>query len=75
MAKSYEKHDGKSVRLTAPSPYGSHLSMVVRPLDDARVVCKDEAGEYVTYYDKIDTGLADVNRYSGRERPPVVPNG
>ena len=69
----HEKRDGKSTRQTTPSTFGSHASMVVRTLEDGRVVCKDEVGEYVTRQDKLDTGLADVNRYSGREQPPAVP--
>ncbi len=79
MAKGYEKRDGKATRLSAPSPFGSHTAMVVRSLDDegettGRVVCKDEVGEYITYKGKLDTGLADVNRYSGRERPDPLPD-
>jgi len=73
MAKGYEKRDGKATRLTSPSSFGSHASMVVRELDAEQVVCKDENGEYVTHKSKLDTGLADVNRYSGRERPAPVP--
>lgn len=31
-----------------------------------RVVCRDELGFYLTYKDRIDSGLADPARYNGR---------
>jgi len=46
--------------------------MLVQVIGGGKVVCKDEKGEYVTYHNKLDTGLADINRYSGRELPPAV---
>lgn len=65
MAKyvSKKKHEGRCTAVTTPSLYGSHASMVVRELDDCRVVCKDDVGEYETYKDRLDNGLADSNRW------------
>ena len=34
--------------------------------DSERVVCKDDKGYYMTYKNRLDNGLADPNRYSGR---------
>ena len=48
-----------------PSRYGSHRSMVVSQFGCV-VVCKDEFGEYETTKDRLDNGLADPKRYSGR---------
>ena len=66
MAKyvNKKKHDGKSVTVTTPSLYGSHTSMVVRELDNGRVICKDDIGEYETSKDRLDSGLMDSNRVS-----------
>ena len=59
--------------VTTKSPYGSHEEMVVDSFDleddftslkDGEVVCKDDNGYYVTYINRIDSGLADPNRYS-----------
>lgn len=64
MAK---KHD-IGVTITTPSPYGSHLSMLVRELEDGRVVLKDDFGEYVTTRDRLDNGMADPNRNGIRRK-------
>ena len=48
-----------------PSRYGSHRSMVISK-DGDKVVCKDEFGEYETTVGRLDNGLADPRRYSGR---------
>ena len=50
-----------------PSHYGSHTMMVDQLLTDQLgneklVVCKDEAGHYITEKKRLD-GLADPNRY------------
>jgi hypothetical protein len=66
MAK-YQKrsdHSGRGIEITTPSRYGSHSSMVVEELEEGRVVCKDDAGEYTTLKSRLDTGLSDPNRYS-----------
>ena len=53
-----------------PSYYGSHKSMVVRVTAlqwaEGKVTLKDESGEYETQRCRLDNGLADPNRYSGR---------
>ena len=68
MAKYLNKkqHEGRAVTVTTPSRYGSHTSMVVRELDDGRVVCRDDIGEYETFKDRLDNGLTDSNRTSSR---------
>ncbi len=45
-----------------PSRFGSHKSMVVRENGD-KVVCQDEFGEYDTFKNRLDNGLADPLRY------------
>ena len=52
-----------------PSNYGSHKSMIDTAAtdelnQDGKVVCRDEHGTYITDYNRLDTGLADPNRYS-----------
>ena len=59
-----KQHEGRAVTITTPSLYGSHTSMVVRELDNGRVVCKDDIGEYETCRDRLDNGLTDSNRTS-----------
>ena len=63
-AKSKERHEGRAVKVTTPSLYGSHQSMVVKELDNGKVVCKDDLGEYTTLTSKLDNGLADPSRWS-----------
>ena len=46
-----------------PSRFGSHKSMVVRE-DGENVVCVDEFGEYTTPKNRVDSGIADPNRYA-----------
>lgn len=51
-----------------PSKYGSHSSMIneeeTAKLTDANlVVCSDETGNYTTSRERLDTRLADPNRY------------
>lgn len=69
MAKSRslskQQHD-TSKKITTPSAYGSHKSMIVRTLDDGRLVLKDQLGEYITTADKLDNGLMDPKRTDGR---------
>ena len=59
----------KSFEHPYPSRYGSHGSMIsewVRPLDSDRVICEDEKGLYVTDRNRLDTGVADPHRWSGK---------
>ena len=69
-------HDA-SREFTTPSRFGSHEEMVVDHLSipewnadmnltlkDGEVVCKDDSHYYITSRKRLDTGLADPNRYS-----------
>lgn len=61
------KKEGKTTRIQTPSPFGSHLSMVVADATAAlstpgMVVCIDENGEYITELWRLDSGLSDPNR-------------
>lgn len=52
-----------------PSQFGSHASMIDQEAtdklaDSAKVVLKDEFGTYITERSRIDSGLADPNRYT-----------
>jgi len=52
-----------------PSRYGSHRSMMIPGSEDAdgTVTCKDEFGDYETHIDRLDSGLADSNRWDRPE--------
>lgn len=63
-ARTKERHEGRAVKVTTPTLYGSHRSMVVKELDNGKVVCKDDLGEYTTLTSKLDNGLADPSRWS-----------
>lgn len=74
MARKYNipKHVvGRSI--TTKTAFGSDSSMVVDCSDpniqtlkisEDQVICKDDAGYYITNKNRIDTGLADPNRYA-----------
>ena len=68
-----QRKEKDSVRtIETPSPYGSHSSMLVdlnnvakgHNIPDDKVVCQDEKGYYVTYKNRLDSGLADPSRYA-----------
>lgn len=69
---------GKTI--TTKSPYGSHASMIVDPntysnkIGENEVVCKDGNFTYITQKWRIDNGLADPNRYSGRKTELIIDN-
>ena len=63
-ARSKERHEGRAIKITTPSLYGSHRSMMVKELEDGKVVCQDDRGEYTTHVSKLDNGLADASRWS-----------
>ena len=70
MAKGFAKKEEKR-KTGFPSDYGSHASMVDKEEteklgDDNKVVLRDKSGTYVTERKRLDSGLADPNRYSGR---------
>ena len=77
MAKRYSapKHVvGRQI--TTKSAFGSHSDMVVSCEDqniqtikigDAQIICKDDAGYYITEKCRIDSGLSDPNRYANEK--------
>jgi len=71
MAKKVIVQEKKSsVGYPYPSRYGSHKSMIdeekSKALNNpALVVCTDEWGDYTTYIDRLDSGLADPKRCNG----------
>lgn len=67
MAKKIREKKEKS-NYSFPSRFGSHLSMVdeelTKKLDDVnKVVCNDEHGSYVTFRNRLDSGVSDPARY------------
>ncbi len=74
MAKFKTKVKNESWKqITTPSIFGSHSSMVVEPdkeevIPDEMVKCKDDNGFYLTYKNRLDSGLADPCRYSESRR-------
>lgn len=77
--KNQQRETGQTI--TTKSRYGSHSDMVIVPTGEIekdceellqkanhhlQVVCRDDEGYYLTYKSRLDTGLADPNRYSGR---------
>jgi hypothetical protein len=78
------RHDSGR-EITTPSFFGSHRVMVVDPLnyvfasnrentvslESGQVLCKDDVGFYITCEKRLDSGLADPNRYSG-VRPDLI---
>jgi len=82
MAKRYNapKHVvGRQI--TTKSAFGSHSDMIVQledvnietlKIDDNQIICKDDSGYYITEKNRIDSGLADPNRY-GNEKARFFP--
>lgn len=67
MVKKVIKEKSESFKtITTPSFFGSHKSMVVKNLENGKCLCKDDSGEYITEIKRLDNGLADPNRCSGR---------
>ena len=56
------------VKVTTPSQFGSHSSMVVEDHDvelaEGEVLCEDDRHRYVTFKSRLDNGLADPRRFS-----------
>jgi hypothetical protein len=74
-AKDDKGGKGKEKAPTFPSEFGSHTTMVNAELNekiaagkqdaaDPWMVLKDERGDYATRKHRLDTGLADPNRYA-----------
>ena len=66
---------GKKEKYPYPSRHGSHASMTNEDKTDElealyghsdQVVLEDEKGFYITEIRRLDTGLADPNRYPSR---------
>ena len=58
-----------SKKITTPTLYGSHSSMLVEhPAPEGMVACKDDDGIYFTYKDRLDNNLADSFRYDANHR-------
>lgn len=75
---NYQAKKEKDIESAYPSDYGSHASMVDKEatqklnegieFDDltsnASVVIDTDKGSYTTVKNRLDTGLADPNRYA-----------
>jgi len=68
---SKKRHEtGRTIN--GPSPFGSHAEMVVDhsgfdlDLCQDQVLCWDGDEYYITTKDRLDNGLADPRRYSGK---------
>ena len=70
-----DKKDGKNKGPVFPSEFGSHAGMINAELNkkvaaakqdatDPWQVLTDERGNYATRKSRIDTGMADTNRFS-----------
>jgi hypothetical protein len=76
---------GRSI--TTKTAFGSHSDMIVScedpviqtiKIDDNQIICKDDSGYYITEKNRIDSGLADPNRYassSARKMFQALDNG
>ena len=70
MAK-YKRHvPVKQESYKYPTRFGSHSSMIDEEKtgelnDGQKVVLEDEHGYYTTGRERLDSGLADPNRYKG----------
>jgi len=68
MAKYRRQVPVKQESYDYPTRFGSHSSMIDEEKttelnDEQRVVLEDEHGYYTTERKRIDSGLADPNRY------------
>jgi len=58
--------------ITTKSAYGSHANMIVDhsefdiELKEGEVLLKDDVHYYVTTKNRLDTGIADPKRWSGK---------
>jgi hypothetical protein len=70
-----DKKESKNKAPVFPSDFGSHASMINQELTgkitaakqdagDPWTILKDERGDYATRKSRLDTGLADPNRYA-----------
>jgi hypothetical protein len=71
MAKKIVEKEVEKGTYNYPSRFGSHAAMIDKDRTEKLknpdlVVCKDEFGFYTTEKKKLDSGVADPNRYDGR---------
>ena len=87
MAKNFikpRKHEtGRTI--TTKSPYGTHSNMLVTDEEVLKrlhfdefetvqlVLAQDDEGYYITQQNRVDTGLADPNRYAAEYRAQMTP--
>jgi hypothetical protein len=73
--KAKDEKKGKGKAPTFPSDFGSHSSMINAELNEKIAAAKqdvadpwailtDERGDYATRKSRLDTGLADPNRFA-----------
>ena len=58
--------------VVSPEEYHANGSRIykgrrIHTILECEVVCKDDRGYYITYKNRLDNGLADPKRYSGRQ--------
>lgn len=62
--------------VTTKTHFGSTSDMVVTldniKLSENEVICKDDSGYYITLRNRIDSGLADPNRYANSSKRIVI---
>jgi len=71
MAKVVKKKKDSKREMKYPSDYGSHTSMIdetetAKLKNKSQVALRDDCGIYVTDRSRLNNGMADPNRYSGR---------
>ena len=76
QVRTGRKHEtGRTI--TGKSPYGTHSDMLVSPDETVAkflescgdvVVAQDDSGPYLTYKDRVDSGLADPYRFDTATR-------
>ena len=67
MAKKNSRRHVTGTSVTTKSWFGSHSDMVVEEINEEEVMCEDQHGRYKTLKTRLDSGLADPNRYSNRK--------
>jgi hypothetical protein len=72
------QHESGTI-VTTKTPYGSDSSMMVDlskyktiSINADEVVCKDDRGFYITKKNRIDSGIADPNRFSNNKSRIVL---
>lgn len=60
---SKQRHE-TAKKVTTKSIFGSHKSMLIKELENDMVLLKDDIGEYITFKNRLDNGLADPLRWS-----------